>query len=317
MSRGTVFVTGGLGFIGRHLSRHCSSQGYSVAGLGHGALSNASPESYGMRTWLNADVTSLNLGVLARAAGDPDIIFHLAGGSSVGIALANPREDFHRSVESTIEILEWMRQRSSPARLVVVSSAAVYGNPGTGSAPLVESTPTRPVSPYGHHKLIMEDLSRSYSQSYGLRCVIARVFSVYGAGLRKQLLWDLCSKLQAGAPITLGGTGEELRDWINISDLCVALAEVGRLADTTAPILNVGTGIATSVRSIAELTCRAWDEHFDTRTIRFSGESRPGDPTHLVADTTRLGELGVRSRVPLPAGITAYVSWIRQRAGAT
>ena len=103
--------------------------------------------------------------------------------------MANPREDFLRTVATTAELLEWLRQEAPRTRLAAVSSAAVHGTGHAGR--IAESAPTRPLSPYGYHKLMMERLCRSYASSYGLPCLVLRLFSVDGPGLRKQLLLSL------------------------------------------------------------------------------------------------------------------------------
>jgi UDP-glucose 4-epimerase len=158
--------------------------------------------------WLNGDIQSGNLRLLQQASGTPDVVYHLAGGSSVGVALSNPREDFTRTVATTAELLEWLRVDAPQARLVAVSSAAVYGSGHDGR--IAEDATLTPYSHYGHHKRIMEELCRSYAASYGLRVTIARLFSVYGAELKKQLLWDMCTRLSTGSrPLVLGGSGNE------------------------------------------------------------------------------------------------------------
>ena len=87
----------------------------------------------------------------------------------------------------------------------MVSSAAVYG-PGH-EGPIGEDARLDPASPYGCHKLVMELLCRSYARSFGVSIVLLRLFSVYGEGLQKQLLWDLCSKLARNRCGQLGGLG--------------------------------------------------------------------------------------------------------------
>ena len=77
-----------------------------------------------------------------------------------------------------------------------------------------------PVSPYGQHRLMMEQVRRSYAVTFGLRSTVARLFSVYGSHLRKQLLWDMCSRLHRGErTLVMGGTGAEVRDWIDVRDV--------------------------------------------------------------------------------------------------
>jgi UDP-glucose 4-epimerase len=208
-----------------------------------------------------------------------------------------------------------LRQESPQSRLVVVSSAAVHGGGHDGR--IAETAPLRPFSPYGYHKLMMEQLCRSYGENYGLPCVALRLFSVYGPGLRKQLLWELCQRM-AGTPsaLELSGTGLELRDWMHIDDVVRVIDATSGLAAAAVPTFNVGTGTATPVRDIARIAINAYGESSAGRELRFNGSKRAGDPFSLVADPARLQALGFEFRVPLHEGIAGYVNWFRTQRGA-
>lgn len=308
----TIIITGAHGFIGQHLARRLAADGHQVGGLGHGAWAPSEAAAQGVRQWINGEIAAPNLALLSQALGSPQVVFHLAGGSSVGAAIANPREDFNRTVATTVELLEWMRQEAPQAVLVAVSSAAVYG--AGHDAPIDEHAAMSPYSPYGHHKLMMESLCRSYGASYGLRSVVGRLFSVFGPGLRKQLLWDVCSRLEAGeTALTLGGTGNELRDWTPVDEVVRALALLPQQASPETPAFNVGTGTATPVREVVQCLLRSWAS---PATLDFSGKSRPGDPFSLVARPDRLQALGFRWQRDVPQAMAAYVDWFRRRDGA-
>src|SRR3954452_11636744 len=207
-----IWVTGANGFIGQHLVRVLADRNNHVHGIGHGAIGDAERGRIGLQHWLNGEIDAANLNALAGGSGLPSTIFHLAGGSSVGLSIAQPFEDFSRTVSSTARLLEWLRGSAPGCRLIVASSAAVYGAEYSG--PISEDAATLPMSPYGQHKLMMEQLCRSYSITFGLRSTVTRLFSVYGPNLRKQLLWDLCSRLCSGEQtLVLGGTVAEMRDW--------------------------------------------------------------------------------------------------------
>lgn len=310
MSR--ILISGAHGFIGKHLARWLARQGHQVAGLGHGIWPVAEAASWGLSHWLNGDIQSGNLRLLQQASSTPDVVYHLAGGSSVGVAIANPREDFFRTVATTAELLEWMRVDAPKARLVAVSSAAVYGAGHDGV--IAEDAALTPYSPYGHHKRIMEELCRSYAASYGLRVSIARLFSVFGAELKKQLLWDLCTRLASGArPLVLGGSGNELRDWTDVRDVVRALDLLATQASAEVAVVNVGTGKASSVRNIATSVARHWPLANATDSLQFSGQSRPGDPFSLVASATYLNQLGFTWDVPVDDGLGAYVQWFQSQ----
>jgi UDP-glucose 4-epimerase len=306
-----IWVTGARGFIGSHVARDLARQGAVVCGVGHGLWPNHEAAKWGLSEWINGDVSASNLGALAAIRGNPALVIHLAGGSSVGAALAQPREDFRRTVESTAELLEWLRQEAPQARVVAVSSAAVYGD---GHArPIAESAALNPYSPYGHHKAAMESLCQSYAASYGLRVVIARLFSVYGAGLRKQLLWDLCVKLaHPSADVTLGGTGGETRDWVHVEDIASILPALAVQASRQVPVFNVGSGNPVSVNQIASLVAHNWLEQGGRSIVpRFTGQGRAGDPQYLVASCSKLMACGLSAARPIEHGIGEYVKWFR------
>jgi UDP-glucose 4-epimerase len=164
----------------------------------------------------------------------------------------------------------------------------------------------------------MEELCRSYADNYGLRIVIARLFSVYGDGLKKQLLWDSCKRLSDHLPsLDLGGTGLERRDWTDVKDVCRALELLMPQAESNMPIFNVGTGEGVTVREIADALVRAYFPGSGL-AVNFSGQSRAGDPFSLVADSSRLNKLGFAWDIHWTNGILDYVNWFKeQRTGVS
>jgi len=310
--RATAWITGAHGFIGRYLARECRARGWSVAGVGHGAWDEGEAERWGLSQWVRGDVARESLDLLAATAPAPDFIFHLAGGSSVGLSVAAPDEDFRRTVTSTSETLRWTARASPRSVLVLASSAAVYGTAGPKRIP--ESQPCVPCSPYGQHKRIAETLGLSFARRRQARVAIVRMFSVYGPRLRKQLLWDLCTRLsKSPEELLLSGTGSETRDFLHVEDAARLLADVAAWegADLTGRTVNGGTGVATSVREVAERVVAAWGR---ATPVRFTARSRPGDPSSLVADARAARAQGWAPRVSLEEGVADYVSWFR---GAT
>jgi len=307
-----AWITGARGFLGRTLAQHLAAEGTGVAGVGHGHWAAAEASRCGVACWVNGEISPSSLDLLLKESGQPNVIYHLAGGSAVGPSFANPLEDFERTVLATARLFDWIRRRSANAPVVAVSSAAVYGAGHT--EPLREDAPARPYSPYGYHKAIMEALCRSYGQNFGMRSAIVRVFSAYGPGLRKQILWDLCSRLSSTREgLVLDGTGLERRDWIHSRDVARLLVMAAQtLPSAEAPVVNGATGIGHSVAEFAARVLEAWGAG---RVVTFSGRSRPGDPINLVADVTRLHTFGFVPHVELAPGIRAYVDWFRQSAG--
>jgi len=301
---GSALVTGARGFIGRHVARHLAQLGWQVAGLGHGEWEAAERLGWGVSRWQAADVSLENL---VAAAGRPSLIVHCAGGASVGISVERPHEDFHRTVSTTAAVLEFARTHAPEAAVVLPSSTAVYGNAGV--LPTPESAPLAPVSPYGVHKQMAEQLCRFYSRQYGLRTAVVRFFSVYGPYLRKQLLWDACERLSREEPPRFFGDGDETRDWLHVEDAARLLETAARNAGGEAPAVNGGTGQPVRVREILaelfQLLGRAGEPVF-------TGVGRPGEPKHYLADIAAARSWGWAPRIDWREGLRQYVSWYRR-----
>jgi UDP-glucose 4-epimerase len=305
-----IFITGANGFIGRHLVKKLAISGHEIFGIGHGPWAEADALKMGMKHWINGEIDATNLNQLKRLADVPDYVIHLAGGSSVGVALSNPGEDFFRTVATSSKLLNWIRDEAHQTQLLAVSSAAVYGAAHEGL--INEEEMLKPFSPYGVHKRLMEELCRSYAENYGLRIVIARLFSVYGEGLKKQLLWDSCVRLANHLPsLDLGGTGLECRDWTHVSDVVRAIEILLPNAESNMPIFNVGTGEGVVVSEIADRLVHGYMPEVGL-PINFSGQSRPGDPFSLVADSSRLSKLGFVCNIHWKNGIDNYVIWFKR-----
>ena len=304
----SALITGAHGFIGRHLARSLHRRGIDVRGIGHGAWHEADRAAWGVNYWFDGEVTRANLDVVRTHTSPPDTIYHLAGGSSVGFSLLAPIEDLRRSVFSTAELLDWARVGAPNARLLLTSSAAVYG--AGHSRSIREADALSPQSPYGYHKRLAELLFESYGRTFGLNVAIVRLFSVYGPGLRKQLLWDVCHRLQSDPDrLVLGGSGREARDWLHVADAVELLHAAIARASPYCFLVNGGTGVATAVRDIADHLCRSWGAR--TR-VAFTGKTRPGDPEYLVADASHLSSLEFAPKVTPEAGIAEYVDWFRR-----
>jgi UDP-glucose 4-epimerase len=262
-------------------------------------------------TWLQSALSFDALSSLAGETGMPDTVYHLAGGSSVGQSFADPYGDFSATVATSATLLHWLRTNAPNSRVVIVSSAAVYGDIHSG--PIGDEAATAPYSPYGAHKFAMEAVCRGWSSSFGLQIVLARLFSVYGPGLTKQLWWDLSGRLTSKmAVVPLGGTGNELRDWTHVSDVVRALTTIVQLASPEMPVVNVGTGNAVSVCAIAEALARAYGR--DPACLSFSDERRAGDPFSLVSAKGRLQSLDFEWRETLDRSIIEYAKWYISRS---
>lgn len=304
MSR-TVLVTGAYGFIGRHVARAFAAEGHTVVGIGHGAWSREQWRQWGIAEWHTGDITLDNL---VTHAGSPATVVHCAGSGSVAFSATHPHQDYQRTVGTMAAVLEFVRLYASDAAVVYPSSAAVYGY--VSRLPIAETQSPNPVSPYGVHKQMAEQLCAAYARHFAVRTAIVRLFSVYGTGLRKQLLWDACSKLRGGEP-TFFGTGREVRDWLHVADAADLLTLAGKHASKDCPVVNGGTGVKATV---AEVLQEVREQLGAGVAPAFDGRVREGDPPTYVADASRAESWGWRARRPWQQGIREYVEWFR--AGA-
>jgi UDP-glucose 4-epimerase len=302
---GTVLITGAYGFIGRHVARALAAREFHVVGIGHGSWDRTEWCSWGLAEWHTADVTLETLTTYAR---DTDLVFHCAGSGSVPFSMKHPKQDWQRTVESTLEVLEFIRLRRPDARLIIPSSASVYGS--VMNMPISTDALLRPASPYGAHKKIVEELCRSYAQHFGVRSALVRLFSVYGIGIRKQLLWDACSKLSRGIT-DFAGTGQETRDWLHVEDAAELLIYAAKRASIVCPVVNGGEGVAVSIRDVVELIACRFDNGL---APTFSDELRAGDPTHFHADISGALAWGWLPKRDRRTEMNAYVDWFNSGA---
>ena len=296
-----ALVTGAHGFVGRHVARRLADAGWYIAGIGHGDWDAEEHRACGVVDWTSGDITPEALQGFDRI----QLIVHCAGGASVAASLIDPHADFRRTVTTTADVLDFARRQSPPAAVVYPSSVAVHGV--TSLDVISEDAPLRPVSPYGLHKKIAEDLCRFHAQHWDVPVAIVRLFSVYGRGLRKQLLWDACNKI-AGDELVFFGTGDEARDWLHVDDAAALLIAAAGHVALDAPVVNGGTGTGTATRDVVRGLCRLLGHAAEPR---FSGVSRPGDPPRYVADTARSRAWGWESQRSLEDGLDDYARWFR------
>jgi len=300
-----ALVTGAYGFVGRHVARALAAQGVHVIGIGHGSWGREEWRRWGVAEWHTADVT---VDTLTTYAGEPDAVFHCAGSGSVAFSMTHPQQDWQRTVASTLAVLEYLRLQRPQARLVIPSSAGVYGS--ASRMPISTDETLAPASPYGVHKKVAEDLCRSYAQHFGVRSSLVRLFSVYGIGIRKQLLWDACVKLDQRRA-TFGGTGDETRDWLHVEDAAQLMMLAARHASIACPVVNGGVGEAVRISEVVRLIAQRLGSSVQPE---FSGQTRAGDPTHYQADVSAAKAWGWTPQRDRVTEMNAYVDWFREGA---
>jgi UDP-glucose 4-epimerase len=297
-----LLITGINGFIGSHAAAHFSKR-FAITGLDTGP----SDQTGCARVYRPLTLPCRDLAALVREI-RPEVCVHCAGPASVPLSFEHPENDFTSGPAALANLLEALRREAPECLVVFPSSAAVYGNPE--KLPVREDAPLKPISPYGSHKLVCEKLLEEYREHYGIRSVILRIFSCYGPGLRKQLLWDIARQIREKGRVELSGTGEETRDFINVADVVRAMES---MMDGKQPfdVCNVASGIQTTVKEIALEILRNFK--LPENALSFNGMTRKGDPIQWEADITRLRSAHDTPTMSLKNGVREFCEWSKFR----
>lgn len=293
----TVLVTGSSGFIGSRIANELVRAGHRVVGVDRRMVPHLRFEQ------IECDLLSMDLvGFLSSLA--PEMVVHCAGNANVSVSVQNPSLDFESNTVVLHRLLNSIKASHLCPRFVFMSSAAVYGNPS--ALPIAEGTLSRPISPYGIHKKMCEDLCEYFARVEAIPAVVARIFSAYGAGLRKQLFWDLAAKIGKGGPVELFGTGNETRDFIHVNDVVRAVLLL--LERGEPKVYNIASGEETTIRTAASLLITSMKGSVDR--LRFNGMVKEGDPLYWRADVSSLQSLGFKTSMHMEAGLEDYAHWI-------
>jgi UDP-glucose 4-epimerase len=275
MKNNRILITGASGFIGGSLGAFFLKNGYKTTGITT-QLKLASGWKKYIPTY---SVESIKHAILEEK---PNIIIHAAGSASVQDSYVNPSKDYSSSVELFRTVLESARDSGINPQILFLSSAAVYGNPQ--KLPVAETDPLKPISPYGYHKVICEELAKEYNSCFSLPILITRLFSVFGPQQKRLLVWELFNKFSNDKEVVLEGTGEESRDYLYIEDVAIALLEIITTSDNELRILNVASGNSITVK---ELTHKISDYFNYKKAIIFKNKNKIGDPIHWRADISQ------------------------------
>lgn len=296
-----ILIIGSQGFIGSHVTAYLRNiSGYEVHGCD---VVNTAAENY-----VQLDVATAGFIQLLQQI-PFDVCINCSGAASVPASIHHPKHDFTLNTTNVFSILDAIRQYCPQCKFINISSAAVYGNPT--QVPTPETAPCAPISPYGYHKLMAEELCKMFYHQFGMATCSVRIFSAYGPGLRKQLFWDLYKKTKSSPnKIELFGTGKESRDFIHGQDIAQALALIINKAYFTGSVYNVANGESITIRRAAIQLLIALGY---TGEIFFAGEVRAGDPINWCSNIDKIKSLGYISTKTFEVGISELALWLREQ----
>jgi UDP-glucose 4-epimerase len=292
-----VLILGSQGFIGSHLVSYFENLGIDTVQVDIGVIDT--------KKTMRLDPMQPDFRTIF-ASTQPDFCVNCSGAANVPESFKDPLLDFTLNTSRLFEMLSAIRLESPHTRFLNLSSAAVYGNPT--DSPITELTSIKPLSPYGLHKHMAERICSEFSTHHSVGTHSLRIFSAYGPGLRKQLLWDVYQKALASNTVELFGTGDETRDFVYVSDIAKAVHCVINSDYFDGRATNVASGNSVSVRSVASALLTALGLE---RDLTFSGQGRIGDPVAWTASISCLKAMGMNDFTTFDHGINQVATWLK------
>jgi UDP-glucose 4-epimerase len=312
VSRNTIIVTGGAGFIGSELVRQLTADASHVVVIDN--LTNGKRENLvevqGHITLLEYDIRDVS--AYAPILRDASTVYHLA---CLGVrhSVHAPLENHDVNASGTLRLLEASRVAGVP-KFVYVSSSEVYGT--AQRVPMTEDHPTFPSTVYGGSKLAGEAYTRAYHRTYSFPAVVVRPFNTYGPrshheGDSGEVIPKFMLRCLAGRPMVVFGDGTQTRDFTYVSDSARGIILAGTTAVAIGRTLNLGSGFELSINELARTIAEITDTP-DAEIVH--EEARPGDVLRLYADMSHAKALlGYAPQVRLEQGLAQLLDWYKKQ----
>ena len=310
-----ILVTGGAGSIGSNIVKILSNRGAQTTVVDNlSAYPFEYEKEFGVKELKNVDLIKLDIAKNKKQINTliqkMDVVVHAAAFADVAASVRNPHKDFTANIVATQNMLESCK-KSNVEKFLFVSSAATYGN--SKKHVFREDYPCFPLSTYGLSKYWGEQQTRLYHELYGLDTTSVRLFSIYGSPQVPKMhshswvvaIFSMLAK--KGKPITIYGKGNQIRDFIHVTDVAEAIVLSLEKSSATGKFFNIGTGTPTKIKEIPEKIFK----HFESVPVTFKPLPK-GDPQGGYADTTLMKKLlNWKPKFNLDEGIRQYVKWLK------
>src|SRR2546430_6669954 len=288
-----ILVVGGAGYIGSVCAELLLDQDHGVTifdNLSEGHRRAIDPRA----EFVEGDLVDRQSIEKTLAKQRPDAVMHFAANALVGESMQNPSKYFRNNIANGLNLLDAI-VAAGVGKIIFSSTCAIFGPPER--VPIDETTPPRPINPYGESKLAFEKILRWYDEIHGLKFICLRYFNAAGASekfgedhrLETHLIPNVLKAALGEKPnVEIFGTDYEtpdgtcIRDYIHILDL--ARAHILALSATKSDFFNLGTGGGASVREVID-SCRKITGH---KIAIAEKPRRPGDPPRLIASSAKI-----------------------------
>lgn len=292
-------ITGGAGFLGAALANRLAADGHEVRvldDLSSGDKDALSPQVLFTRGDVN------NVPLLWSLLQGVDCIYHLAARVSVPQSVLYPRAYNEVNVGGTVSLMEATRD-AGIRRVVLASSGAVYGD--QPEQPVHENDIPNPDTPYAVSKWAAEQYLHTIGALWGIETVALRIFNAYGPGQalpvsHAPIVPRFLQAAVSGGSLVVFGTGRQTRDFVYVADVVQALVNAATTRDVNRQVINVGSGVETSVNDLIRLI----EQTIGQEVNRINNSDKSGGVSRLVADISKAERfLGFRPLVDLREGL--------------
>lgn len=296
-----ILITGAHGFIARHLSNILSKKKFNVYGIGNKKKNLNKNIKLSYKKLSNKKINFNNL----KNFKSLDIIIHCAG---TGTVRSSNKEHLLKNYITTKSLIKFCKSIKEKPKIIFLSSYSIYGE--KYNRPIKEYFKTNPKSCYSKTKKKSEDALIKLKNSHKINIKILRLASIYGNGIEKQLLFDVCKKIQNNSG-DFYGTGDEVRDWMHISDLGSLILKIIRANDRKNTIINCGSGKGQKVKFIINKIKRGLKSK-----VKISFTKKDSNhPKFLVVNNNIARTYNWNPKININEGITQYINWYKKKYG--
>ena len=297
-----ILVTGGAGFIGRHLVQALVDNGQVII---FDNLSNSSEELLrsisGNFALVKGDIT--NYDQISSVVSGVDLVIHLAAIISVNDSITHPEKTKRINVDGTENLLNACIA-NNVKNFIAASSAAVYGDLQTSEISLDEKSQTNPISPYGKSKLEMENLIKQFSIDNDLNSIIVRLFNSYGDGQSSEyagVISKFAENIRNHEPLVIFGDGLQTRDFVSVEDIVNSIKQaVEKISGKRGAIYNIASGKSITIHDLAKLMLSISGTNIEIKNV----EPKKSDIRYSkVSIELAKSQLGYEPKIRLEDGI--------------
>ena len=304
----TVLVTGGAGFIGSHVARHCLEMGFGVIALDDlsGGFEDHLPEGV---NFVQGSVTDHQLITSLFNEHHFDYVYHLAAYAAEGLSHFIRRYNYNTNLIGSINLINESVKHKVKC-FVFTSSIAVYGK---GQLPMTEEMTPIPEGPYGVSKYAVELDLKAAHEMFGLNYVIFRPHNVYGENQNigdkyRNVIGIFMNQIMQGKKLTIFGDGTQTRAFSYIDDVAIPIAKSVTIPGAYNEVFNIGADKPYSVNELAQVVCKELGVAPDINYL-----SARNEVLHAYADHTKAHKVfGDPTGISLSEGIAKMAAWAKK-----